>query len=76
MIEVMEQTVSASGGIAELILQPTAENNQTMLALRDFLLSDIDPDVAMTDPSLYRKLSRLRTEMILRGWHHYFKGSR
>ena len=74
MLEPLEQTLSGSGGIAELILHPSVENNETLLAVRDFLLSDTNPDLAMTDPALYRKLCRLRMEMILRGWYHYFKG--
>jgi hypothetical protein len=74
MLEALEESVSGSGGIADLILHPSVENNQTLLAVRDFLLSDINPDLAMTDPALYRKLCRLRMEMILRGWYHYFKG--
>jgi hypothetical protein len=28
----------------------------------------------MTDPARYRKLARLRTEVILRGYYDYFKG--
>jgi hypothetical protein len=74
LIGVLEESLLGSGGIAELILHPSSENNEMLLAIRDFILSDVPPDIAMTDPALYRKLSRLRMEMTLRGWHHYFKG--
>jgi hypothetical protein len=74
MIETMEQSLSASKGIAELILNPTAENRETILAIREFMLIEIDPDLAMTDPARYRKLSRLKMEMTLRGWRRYFEG--
>ena len=74
MMEVMEQSLSATKGIAELILDPTAENRETLLAIRDFMLSEVDPDLAMTDPARYRKLSRLKMEMTLRGWRRYFAG--
>jgi len=57
-----------------LILHSSAENNELLVSIRDFVLSDVPTDIAMTDPALYRKLSRLRMEMILRGWHHFFKG--
>ena len=69
---VMEATVAGDGGIAALILHRSPENVETLLALRDFMLNEIDRDLAMTDPSLFRKLSRLRMEMTLRGWQHYF----
>ena len=35
-------------------------------------MEDIAPLLAMTDPARYRKLARLRTEIILRGYHVYF----
>lgn len=76
MIEALEQSLSGARGIADLILQPSVENNETLAAIRNFILSDVHPDIAMTDPSLYRKLSRLRMEMTLRGWHHFFKDGR
>ena len=72
---VMEATVAGDGGIAALILHRSPENIETLLALRDFMLNEINRDLAMTDPSLYRKLSRLRMEMTLRGWQHYFWGA-
>jgi hypothetical protein len=73
-LEAMEQTLSGRGGVADLLLHPSVENNRTIAAVRDFVLSDLRPDIAMTDPALYRKLCRLRMEMILRGWYHFFKG--
>ncbi len=73
-LEAIEQTVSGLGGVAELVLHRSVENNRTLCAIRDFILTDPEPDVAMTDPALYRKLCRLRMEMILRGWYGFFKG--
>ena len=74
MREVLENSLTGTGGIAGLLLRRTDENTATLQAIRKFILEDVSPDIAMTDPALYRKLSRLRMEMILRGWHHYFKG--
>ena len=73
MLEIIEQTLLGSRGIAALILRPSAKNNEMLAAIRCFVLEDVHPDIAMTDPALYRKLSRLRMELILRGWHHFFK---
>jgi len=74
VIDVLEKSLGGSGGIADLILHRSDQNNETLRAIRDFLLSDVPADIAMTDPALYRKLSRLRAEMILRGWYHFFNG--
>jgi hypothetical protein len=74
-LEAIEQTISGHGGVAEIILHPSVENSRTIAAIRDFVLTGVQPDIAMTDPALYRRLCRLHMEMVLRGWHHYFKGS-
>ena len=74
MRAVLEESLSGTGGIATLLFHPSTESAETLAAIRDFVLRDIDPDIAMSDPALYRKLSRLRTEMILRGWYRYFEG--
>ena len=72
--EAMAQTIAGESGVADLILRPTPEKNRILLAVRNFMLSDIEPDIAMTDQSLYRKLTRMRMEMTIRGWRHFFQG--
>ena len=41
-------------------------------ALVRFARRDVPAALAMTDPARYRKLARLRAEIILRGYYEYF----
>jgi len=38
-----------------------------------WIVEDVPPSVAMTDPARYRKLARLPTEIILRGYYEYLR---
>jgi hypothetical protein len=69
-----EQAAAEVGIIGALIIHPTPENEELLLGLRDFVLTDVDPALAMSDPSLYLKKSRLRAELTIRGFRKYFEG--
>ena len=64
----MEAEVGLFGsGILPLILNRSAENRQVLQHIGATVRHDVPPDLAMTDPARYRKLTRLRSELILRG---------
>jgi hypothetical protein len=68
-----EKAVENIGVIGELILTPTPENVELLLSLKDFLATEIDPALAMTDSARFLKLSRLRAELTVRGFRHFFE---
>ena len=73
-IEAMEAEVAECGaGIAPLIKARTSEARQILRELARMIADDVPAQLAMTDPARYRKLARLRTEIILRGYHDYFR---
>jgi hypothetical protein len=71
-LQAMEESVQYDHGIVALLRNPTPENKATLQFIRRFILDDLDHTLAMTDPALYSKLSRLRMNLILRGWWGYF----
>lgn len=72
-LEAMDLEVEKSGsGIPPLILDRTPENRQVLARIGRFVLEDVAPVLAMTDPSRYRTLCRLRMELILRGYYEAF----
>jgi hypothetical protein len=74
-LEAMEAEVAESGaGIAPLIKSRTPAATQVLREIARIVAGDVPPQLAMTDPARYRKLARLRTEVILRGYYDYFKG--
>ena len=69
----MEAEVADSGtGIAPLIKARTPEACATLRVIARWIVNDVPPALAMTDPARYRKLARLRAEIILRGYYDYF----
>ena len=69
----MEAEVAGSGsGIAPLIRARTAEAAAILRQIASWIAGDVPASLAMTDPARYRKLARLRAEIILRGYHPYF----
>lgn len=72
--EAMEAEIAESGtGIPPLMMERTPENQQVLASIGKFLTEDIPPVLAMTDPSRYRMLCRLRMEIILRGYYDSFR---
>jgi len=70
----MEAEVALVGsGIATLIKARTPEAVATLGVIARWIVEDVPPSVAMTDPARYRKLARLRTEIILRGYYEYLR---
>ena len=73
-LEAMEAEVKECGaGIAPLIKARTPEARQILREIARTVAGDVSAQLAMTDPARYRKLTRLRTEIILRGYHDYFR---
>ena len=73
-LEAMEAEVAECGaGIAPLIKAGTPEARQILREIARTIAGDVPAQLAMTDPARYRKLARLRTEVILRGYHDYFR---
>ena len=73
-LEAMEAEVAECGaGIARLIKARTPEARQILREIARLIVGDIPTPLAMTDPARYRKLARLRTEVILRGYHDYLR---
>ena len=73
-LEAMEAEVAENGtGIALLIKAGTPEARQILREIARTIAGDVPAQLAMTDPARYRKLARLRTEIILRGYHNYFR---
>ena len=73
-LEAMESEVAECGaGIARLIKARTPEARQVLREIARTIVGDVPAQLAMTDPARYRKLARLRTEVILRGYHDYFR---
>jgi hypothetical protein len=69
----MEAELANSGaGIAPLIKARTPEAAATLRVIARWVVGDVPAPLAMTDPSRYRKLARLRAEIILRGYYDYF----
>ena len=69
----MESEVRAAGsGVPPLIKSQAAEDHQVLQHIAQIIVTDVPPPLAMTDPARYRKLARLRAEMILRGFYSYF----
>ena len=56
-----------------MIKARTAESWKVLTGIGHFVAREIDPQLAMTDPARYRKLARLKTEIILRGYYSYFR---
>ena len=72
-LEAMDAEVRESGsGVPPLMKSTTEEDRRILLHIAGLSVKDIAPQLAMTDPAHYRKLVRLRTEIILRGYHGYF----
>lgn len=70
----MEAEVAKSGaGIAPLIKARTQEAASVLRQIAHWIVGDVPPPLAMTDPARYRKLARLRSEIILRGYYDYFR---
>ena len=73
-LEAMEAEVAENGaGIARLIKARTPEAQQILREIARMIVGDVPAELAMTDAARYRKLARLRTEIILRGYHDYFR---
>ena len=73
-LEAMEAEVAECGaGIAPLIKARTPEARQILRQIERTIVGDVSVQLAMTDPARYRKLTRLRAEVILRGYHDYFR---
>ncbi len=73
-LSAMEAEVRAAGsGVPPLIKGRTAEDRQVLQHIAQIIVADVPPPLAMTDPARYRKLARLRAELILRGYHSYFQ---
>ena len=72
-LEAMDAEVREGGsGFPPLMKSRTEEDRQILFQIAQIIVKDISPQLAMTDPARYRKLTRLRTEIILRGYHGYF----
>lgn len=72
-LDAMEAEVETSGaGIAPLIKARTPEAAATLRQIARWIAGDVPAALAMTDPARYRKLTRLRAEIILRGYYEYF----
>ena len=72
--EAMDAEVAESGaGIPPLIKARTDESRQVLFEIARLVVGDVPATLAMTDAARYRRLTRLRTELILRGYHDYFK---
>lgn len=65
----------AGGGIPPLMKSKSAEDRAVLREVGRIVGHDVEPRLAMTDPARYRKLVRLRMELILRGYHGYFTGA-
>lgn len=64
----MEAEVAQCGaGIAILVKARTPEASGILREIARTVVGDVPVQLAMTDPARYRKLSRLRMEIILRG---------
>lgn len=61
----------AGAGLPPLIKSNAVEDRQVLQHIAQLITGDVAPQLAMTDPARYRQLSRLRTEIILRGYHSY-----
>ncbi len=73
-VSAMESEVRKTGsGLPPLIKSQAAEDRLVLQHVAQMVVEDVAPDLAMTDPARYRKLSRLRTEIILRGYHGYLQ---
>ena len=73
-LSAMEAEVREAGaGVPPLIKSQAAEGRQVLQHIARLIVADVPPDLAMTDPARYRKLSRLRAELILRGYHSFFQ---
>ena len=73
-LEAMEAEVAECGtGIAPLIKARTPEARQILREIARMIVGDVPAQLAMTNPARYRKLARLRTEIILRGYYEYFR---
>ena len=69
----MEAEVREGGsGFPPLMKSNVEEDRRVLFQIAQIIVEDIPPQLAMTDPARYRKLTRLRTEVILRGYHGYF----
>ena len=72
-LEAMDAEVRESGsGVPPLMKSTTEEDRRILLHIAGIIVEDIAPLLAMTDPARYRKVARLRAEIILRGYHGYF----
>ena len=72
-LEAMDAEVRESGsGFPSLMKSKTEEDRRILLHIAGIIVEDIAPLLAMTDPARYRKVARLRAEIILRGYHGYF----
>ena len=72
-LEAMDAEVRESGsGFPPLMKSKAGEDRQILCHIAGIIGEDIAPQLAMTDPARYRKLARLRTEIILRGFYVYF----
>ncbi len=67
-----EKAVAEVGVIGELIIHPTPENVELLQGLKALMVTDVDPSLAMADPARFLKISRLRAELTVRGFRHYF----
>ena len=66
------EVANSGGGIAPLIKARTPEAGATLRVIARWIVGDVPAPLAMTDPARYRKLARLRAEIILRGYYDYF----
>ena len=73
-LSAMEAEVREAGlGVPPLIKSQAAEDRQVLQHIAQLVVADLPAELAMTDPSRFRKLARLRTELILRGYHSYLR---
>src|SRR5438552_1920297 len=73
-IEAMEAEIAEPGaGVATLIKVRTPEATQVLREIGRLVAGDVPPQLAMTDAVRYRKLARMRTEIILRGYYDFFR---
>lgn len=58
--------------IPTLLRSSSTDDIELIAGIRDFVLQGPTPILAMTDAALFLKMSRIRAELMIRGWHCYF----
>lgn len=63
----------AGTGLPPLMKSDAGPDREVLHHIAQLIVGDVAPQLAMTDPARYRQLSRLRTELILRGYYPYLQ---